>query len=245
MTDNDRHAPPVVDVRGLRKDYRGRPAVDGIDLDVRPGEIFGIAGPNGAGKTTLVECLTGLRTPDAGTVRVLGLDPGRDRRRLLQQVGVQLQQSVLPGPLKVQEALRLYASCYAEPADWRELMDRWELTDKRGVSFADLSGGWRQRLLIALALVGRPRVAVLDELTTALDPYARRATWELVRGVRAEGVTVLLVSHFMDEAEYLCDRVMIMDRGRVRALGTPAELTARGGHRSLDEAFVDLIGATA
>lgn len=234
----------VIEVDGLRKSYGGKVAVDGVSLAVRRGEIFGIAGPNGAGKTTLVECLTGMRTADSGTVRVLGHDPARERRALLQRVGVQLQESALPGSLRVAEALRLYSTYYAAPADWQEVMERWDLQEKRNTNFGDLSGGWKQRLLIALALVGDPEVAVLDELTTALDPYARRATWELIREMRDSGVTVLLVSHFMDETEQLCDRVGVLDRGRIIATGSPRQLRERTGQSSLDEAFVALVEKT-
>lgn len=234
----------VVNVTDLHKSYGGKTAVDGIDLTVRAGEIFGIAGPNGAGKTTLVECLTGLRAPDSGTVRVLGRTPRTERRTLLQEVGVQLQESALPDALRVGEALRLYSSFYREPADWRAVMEQWGLSEKERTPFGDLSGGWKQRMLIALSLVGNPRLAVLDELTTALDPYARRGTWELVREMRDSGVTVLLVSHFMDETEYLCDRVAVLADGQFLATGTPTELKDRSGTTTLDEAFVTLIGGT-
>lgn len=231
----------VIEVHGLQKRYGDKVAVDGVSLSVRQGEIFGIAGPNGAGKTTLVECLTGLRAPDAGTVRVLGYDPSRERRALLQHVGVQLQESALPEVLRVGEALRLYSSFYDAPADWREVMRQWGLEDKRNTNFGDLSGGWKQRLQIALALVGNPRLAVLDELTTALDPYARRATWDLVREMRDNGVTVVLVSHFMDETEQLCDRVAILAEGRVIATDSPRALKERAGQDSLDDAYVALV----
>jgi ABC-2 type transport system ATP-binding protein len=171
-----------------------------------------------------VECLEGLRRPDAGVVRVLGLDPRRHGAELRQRIGVQLQQAALPDRLKVWEALDLYASFYRQPADWRLLLEEWGLQAKRDAAFADLSGGQRQRLFIALSLVGRPEVVFLDELTTGLDPQARRTTWELVRQVRAKGATVVLVTHFMEEAELLCDRVAIVDRGRIVAMDTPGAL---------------------
>jgi ABC-2 type transport system ATP-binding protein len=223
----------IIEVSGLRKRYGATVAVDGISLTVQAGEILGIVGPNGAGKTTTVECLEGLRRPDAGTVRVLGLDPRRQGAELRQRIGVQLQQAALPDRLKVWEALDLYASFYRHPADWRRLLEEWGLEAKRDAAFADLSGGQRQRLFIALALVGQPEVVFLDELTTGLDPQARRATWEHVRRVRAKGATVVLVTHFMEEAELLCDRVAIVDRGRVVALDTPAGLVRglRAGQR--------------
>ena|SRR5581483_7921072 len=219
----------VIEVAGLTKRYRGRAVVDGISFQVGRGEIFGILGPNGAGKTTAVECLEGLRRRDAGQVRVLGLDPGADGHRLHQRIGVQLQETQLPEKLRVREALELYASFYPHPADWRELLGRWGLAAQAGAAFGKLSGGQKQRLFLALALVGRPELVFLDELTAGLDPGARRVTWDLIRQVRDGGVTVVLVSHFMDEVEELCDRVAILERGRTAALGTPAGLVDLAG----------------
>ena len=191
------------------------------------GEIFGILGPNGAGKTTTVECIEGLREPDRGDISVLGLDPLRDRAELTQRLGVQLQESRLPDQLRVAEALELYSSFYRSPADWQELMEVLGISAKARTPFRKLSGGQQQRLSIALALVGSPRVAVLDELTTGLDPQARRDTWDLIEGVRDRGVTIVLVTHFMEEAERLCDRVALIDAGQVVALDTPAALAER------------------
>jgi ABC-2 type transport system ATP-binding protein len=216
--------PTVVDVRSLHKRYGDTVAVDDISLHVEQGEILGILGPNGAGKTTTVECIEGLRTPDRGEISVLGLDPRRDRAELTQKLGVQLQDSELPERLRVGEALELYSSFYREPADWRKLMEVLGLAEKQGTPFRKLSGGQRQRLSIALALVGNPQVAVLDELTTGLDPQARRDTWALIEDVRARGVSILLVTHFMEEAERLCDRVVLINSGRVIAQGSPSEL---------------------
>ena len=215
---------PVIEVRQLHKRYGDTVAVDDISFAVAEGEIFGILGPNGAGKTTTVECIEGLRVPDRGTVSVLGLDPGRDRAELTQRLGVQLQDSQLPAKLRVDEALDLYSSFYRNPADWRALIDLLGLAGKTKTRFGKLSGGQKQRLSIALALVGTPQVAVLDELTTGLDPAARRDTWELIEGVRDRGVTIVLVTHFMEEAERLCDRVALLDSGRVVAIDTPANL---------------------
>jgi ABC-2 type transport system ATP-binding protein len=220
---------PVIEVAGLTKRYGGQAVVDGISFHVDRGEIFGILGPNGAGKTTAVECLEGLRRQDSGTVRVLGLDPLTDGHRLHQRIGVQLQETQLQEKLTVREALELYASFYPHPADWRELLERWGLSAKAGSRFGKLSGGQKQRLFIALALVGNPEVVFLDELTSGLDPGARRATWDLISQVRAGGVTVVLVSHFMDEVEDLCDRVAILERGRIAALDTPAGLVDSAG----------------
>ncbi|MFF2274488.1 ABC transporter ATP-binding protein [Agromyces sp. NPDC058126] len=218
---------PVIDVTDLTKRYGARTVLDGISFSVEEGEIFGILGPNGTGKTTTVEIIEGLRRADGGTVRVLGLDPVRDRRELHEVIGVQLQHTELPENLKVWEALDLYASFYANPRDWRELLDEWGLAEQRNTRFAKLSGGQKQRLIIALALVGRPRVAFLDELTTGLDPQARKATWELIGRMRDTGVTVVLVSHFMDEVEALCDRVAVFSHGRIAAIDTPAGLIDR------------------
>ena len=220
---------PVIEVTGLTKRYGGQAVVDGISFQVERGEIFGILGPNGAGKTTAVECMEGLRRSDAGQVRVLGLDPKTDGHRLHQRIGVQLQETQLQDKLKVREALELYASFYPHPADWRELLDRWGLAGQSSARFGKLSGGQKQRLFIALALVGNPEVVFLDELTSGLDPGARRATWDLIAQVRDSGVTVVLVSHFMDEVEELCDRVAILERGRIAALDTPAGLVDSAG----------------
>ena len=216
----------VVEVRELRKSYGDTVAVRDVSLTVQRGEIFGIIGPNGAGKTTTVECIEGLRTPDRGQIRVLGLDPGRDHGELRQRMGVQLQDSQLPERLRVGEALRLFSSFYRAPVDWRALMELLGLTPKERTKFGKLSGGQRQRLSIALALVGNPEVVVLDELTTGLDPQARRDTWTLIEGVRDRGATIVLVTHFMEEAEWLCDRVAVIDSGRIVALDSPAALAA-------------------
>lgn len=216
--------PAVIEVQGLHKKYGGTVAVDDVSLAVTEGEIFGILGRNGAGKTTTVECIEGLRRPDRGEIRVLGLDPRRDRARLTQVLGAQLQDSQLPESLQVAEALRLYSSFYRAPADWRELMDGLGLAGKARTPFGKLSGGQKQRVSIALALVGKPKIAVLDELTTGLDPQARRDTWQLIDDVRASGVTIVLVTHSMAEAERLCDRVAVIDAGRVVAVDTPAGL---------------------
>lgn len=186
-----------------------------------PGEVFGIVGPNGAGKTTTVECLAGPRQPDGGTVSVLGLDPQKDGRKLRERVGVQLQQAALPDDLKVWEALDLYASFYKNVVDARPLLEQWGLEEKANARFKDLSGGQKQRLFIALSLLNEPNLVFLDEITTGLDPQARRATWDLIRGIRERGTTVMLVTHYMDEAEKLCDRVAIVDNGRVVALDSP------------------------
>ncbi|MEV6282187.1 ABC transporter ATP-binding protein [Kribbella sp. NPDC051770] len=214
----------LVVVRNLRKTYGATVAVDDVSLSVRTGEIFGILGPNGAGKTTTVESIAGLRTPDGGTVTVAGLDPRTHRGQITSLVGVQLQSSELPDKIKAREALELYASFYPAPRKPAELLDELGLTKVQNTAFGKLSGGQKQRLSIALALIGNPKVAILDELTTGLDPQARRDTWGLVRKIRDSGVTIILVTHFMEEAEHLCDRIAIIDGGRVVALDTPAGL---------------------
>ena len=216
--------PPVIEVSHLRKEYGPTVAVDDVSFTVRAGEIFGILGRNGAGKTTTVECVTGLRTPDRGEINVLSLDPRRDRQEMHERVGVQLQESAVPDLMRVSEAVELYASFYREPADGRELVATLGLEDAQHTYFKHLSGGQKQRLSIVLALVGQPEIAVLDELTTGLDPEARRDTWRLIEGVRARGVTIVLVTHFMEEAERLCDRVALIDHGRVAALDRPSAL---------------------
>jgi ABC-2 type transport system ATP-binding protein len=216
----------AVEVRGLRKAYGELVAVDDLSLTIRRGEIFGILGANGCGKTTSVECVQGLRRPDAGQVRILGVDPLSDRDAVRRLVGSQLQESALPDRIRVREALGLFAALAEEPADVDRLAGEWGLAEKRNASFASLSGGQRQRLLVALALVNRPQVVFLDEMTTGLDPSARRVAWRLIEQIRARGATVVLVTHFMDEAERLCDRIAVMRRGRIVALDTPARLIA-------------------
>ena len=217
----------AVEIAHLRKAYGNVVAVDDVSFSVAQGEIFGILGPNGAGKTTTVECVLGLRSPDAGSIRVLGLDPGQDREDLHVIVGAQLQESAQPAKLRVGEILDLYQSFYRDPADVGELIDALGLAGKKKDYYRSLSGGQRQRLSIALALIGRPKIAVLDEMTAGLDPQARRDTWDLIEGVRDQGVTILLVTHFMEEAERLCDRVALIDAGHVVALDSPAGLAAR------------------
>jgi len=220
---------PAIEVDGATKEYGGRTVLRNLSFQVATGETFALLGPNGAGKTTTVETVVGLRVPDAGTIRVLGLDPILDHASLTEQVGVQLQESALPAKLKVREALSLYRSFYTRPDDPERLLEPLGLGAKRDDYFKSLSGGQKQRLSIALALIGRPKIAVLDELTTGLDPQARRNTWRLIEGAREQGVTIVLVTHAMEEAEHLCDRVALIDAGRVVALDTPQRLAEQGG----------------
>ena len=213
--DTPRGTVPVIRVSGMRKTYGSTVAVDDVSFEVHEGEIFGLIGPNGAGKTTTMECAEGLRTPDRGRITVLALDPSRDARELQDRVGVQLQEAQLQKRIKVWEAIDLWASLYARPLDGEHLLDQLGLRDKRNAWFMTLSGGQKQRLFIALALINDPEVVFLDELTTGLDPQARRAIWDLVRGIRERGKTVFLTTHLMEEAERLCDRVAIIDHGQI------------------------------
>jgi ABC-2 type transport system ATP-binding protein len=219
----------VIEVDNLRKRYGAHVAVEDVSFQVHQGEIFGLLGRNGAGKTTTVECLQGLRRADGGRVRVLGLDPQRQTQQLRRRIGCQLQEAALPDRLKVWEALDLFASLASAATDWQVLMDQWGLTDKRTAAFSGLSGGQRQRLFVALALVNDPEVVFLDELTQGLDPAARRVAWGLIAAIRERGATVVLVTHYMDEAEQLCDRIAVVDGGRVVATDTPQGLISRFG----------------
>jgi ABC-2 type transport system ATP-binding protein len=219
----------ILEVTNLRKTYGSTVAVDDVSFSVEEGEVFGILGPNGAGKTTTVECVEGLRRRDGGDIRILGHDPDRDHAALTRVVGVQLQESGLQDRIRVREALDLFSTFYRDPLPAPELLRELQLEEVTDTAYAKLSGGQKQRLSIALALLGRPRIAVLDELTAGLDPVGRRETWSLVERIRERGVTVLLVTHFMEEAERLCDRVAVIDHGRVVAVDSPAGLVDRLG----------------
>ncbi len=215
---------PVVEVEHLEKRYGDFVAVEDVSFTVEAGEIFGILGPNGSGKTTTVECLQGLRRADAGRLSVLGHDPRREADQLRRRIGSQLQESALPERLKVWEALSFFSSLSPGGGDWETVMNQWGLAEKRSATFASLSGGQQQRLFVALALVNEPELVFLDEMTTGLDPSSRRVAWDLIRQIRDGGATVILVTHFMDEAETLCDRVAVIDHKRVVAADTPAGL---------------------
>ena len=216
----------VIEVQNLHKAYDGVTVVGDVSFNVNEGEIFGIIGPNGAGKTTAIESVIGLRKPDGGCVSVLGLDPQTEARKLGNRIGTQLQEAALPERMKVWEALDLYASFYEKTVPWEPLVEQWGLAEKRNTQFGNLSGGQKQRLFIALALLNDPQIVFLDELTSGLDPQARRATWDLIRAIREQGKTVVLITHFMDEVEALADRVAVIDHGRVIALDTPDNLIA-------------------
>ncbi|HSP08014.1 MAG TPA: ABC transporter ATP-binding protein [Candidatus Dormibacteraeota bacterium] len=222
-------AAAAVTVQHLVKKYGALVAVNDVSLSIHEGEIFGIIGPNGAGKTTTVECISGLRAPDSGSISVYGLSPQKDRNKLRQFVGVQLQEAALPPRLRVGEAVRLFASFYSNPLDPDQLLESLGIKQFGNSSFKSLSGGQKQRVSIALALVGNPRLAILDELTTGLDPEARREIWSLIERMRDRGVTVILVTHFMDEAEKLCDRLALINHGAVRVLDTPETIAATAG----------------
>jgi ABC-2 type transport system ATP-binding protein len=217
----------VIHVEGIQKRYGSTVAVADVSFDVRQGEIFGLIGPNGAGKTTTMECVEGLRIPDRGAISVLGMNPVREAYRLQERIGVQLQEAQLQKRIKVWEAVDLWASLYRNPVDGDKLLDQLGLREKRNAWFMTLSGGQKQRLFIALALIHDPELVFLDELTTGLDPQARRAIWELVRSIRNRGKTVFLTTHLMEEAERLCDRVAVIDHGRIIDIDTPARLIAR------------------
>ncbi|MFQ5823071.1 MAG: ABC transporter ATP-binding protein [bacterium] len=214
----------AVKVEKLRKAYGSVVAVNDISFEVYEGEIFGMVGPNGAGKTTTIECIEGLRQPAGGNIQVLGLDPKKQGYALRQRIGVQLQESELPRHIKVWEALDLFASFYSRSNDWNTLLEQMGLLDKRNASYSKLSGGQKQRLFIALSLVNDPELVFLDELTTGLDPQARRTMWDLVLDIRNQGKTVFLTTHFMEEAQRLCDQVAIIDHGSIVALDSPENL---------------------
>ncbi len=219
----------MVTVEHLVKKYGRRVAVNDVSFSIREGEIFGLIGPNGAGKTTTVECISGLRAPNSGSISVYGLSPQKDRNKMREFVGVQLQESALPPRLRVGEAVKLFASFYSNAQDPNELLESLRIKEVEYSAFKKLSGGQKQRLSIALALVGNPKLAILDELTTGLDPEARHETWSLIERLRDRGVTVILVTHFMDEAERLCDRLAVINHGTVRALDTPEAIAAKAG----------------
>jgi ABC-2 type transport system ATP-binding protein len=214
----------IIEVKNIVKNFSGTPAVNEISIDVREGEIFGMVGPNGAGKTTTIECIEGLRHPDSGLVKVLGMDPRRNGYALREKIGIQLQESALPDRIKVWEAMEIFASFYPKTVNGDDLLEQLGLIEKRKTAFTKLSGGQKQRLFIALALINDPEVVFLDELTTGLDPKARRSIWDLVLGIRDRGKTVFLTTHFMEEAERLCNRVAIMDQAKIVALDTPSNL---------------------
>ena len=219
----------MVTVEHLVKKYGRRVAVNDVSFSIREGEIFGLIGPNGAGKTTTVESISGLRAPNSGSISVYGLSPQKDRNKMRELVGVQLQESALPPRLRVGEAVKLFASFYSNAQDPNELLESLRIKEVEYSAFKNLSGGQKQRLSIALALVGNPKLAILDELTTGLDPEARHETWSLIERLRDRGVTVILVTHFMDEAERLCDRLAVINHGTVRALDTPEAIAAKAG----------------
>jgi len=220
----DIHGRKVLKVEELSKTYGKTVAIDNISFEVLEGEIFGMVGPNGAGKTTTIECVEGLREPDKGNIEVLGLNPKKDSHHLRERIGVQLQTSALQDRIKVWEALDLYSSFYPKSIDWETLIERLGLAEKRNEYFDKLSGGQKQRVFVALALVNDPEMVFLDELTTGLDPRARHSIWDLVRDIQKSGKTVILTTHFMEEAERLCDRIAIVDHGRIVALDTPENL---------------------
>lgn len=214
----------IIEVKDLHKYYKDVKAVNGVSMEIYEGEIFGMVGPNGAGKTTIIECIEGLRLPDKGVIKVLGLDPQKDKYIFKKQIGIQLQEGTLPQRIKVKEVMKLFATFYSEPRDWQSLLKQVKLEDKENSYYEKLSGGQKKRLHIALSLIGNPKIVFFDELTTGLDPQARRNTWEMILQIRKEGKTVFLTTHYMEEAQELCDRVCIIDYGKIVAFDTPQNL---------------------
>lgn len=231
----------TLEVHGLRKSYGRLEAVKGIDLEVDRGEIFGLLGHNGAGKSTTIECVLGTRERDAGSVSVLGMNPAKDRKKLFGRIGVQFQQSAFQDKLRVDEACAVAASLYDRGGAWEPLLARFGLAEKKKSYVSELSGGERQKLAVALALIPNPELLFLDELTTGLDPQARRDMWQYLSGLRDDGVTIVLTSHYMDEVEFLCDRIAIMKNGEIAARGTPKSLVsdaAHAGAKNLEDVFL-------
>ncbi|QQO08859.1 ABC transporter ATP-binding protein [Breznakiella homolactica] len=228
----------ILDVTDLRKRYGSLAAVGGVSFTVGRGEIFGLLGHNGAGKTTVLECVLGVRTPDSGTIRLLGMDPREQRKKVFSRVGVQFQETRFQDKLRVGEACELAASLYRRPKDWRELLRHFSLSDKEGLPVSALSGGERQTLAVVIAQVHEPEVLFLDELTTGLDPAARRSVWAYIKELKAQGVSVILTSHYMDEVEYLCDRIALMRSGTLAALGRPEELLEIHEKKCLEDVFL-------
>ena len=234
---------PIIKVQNLRKQYPGKLAVKDVSFEVMPGEIFGVLGPNGAGKTTSVECIAGLRVADGGSISVLGIDPQAKPHLIREHIGIQFQEMQLHDKITVREALKMFAAFHKNPANINNLVTILGLNEKLDARFKTLSGGQKQRVSIALALIGKPKIAILDEMTTGLDPQARRSVWEAIRAVRNAGTTILLVTHFMEEAERLCDRLVLIDGGEIIAEGTPAGLIEQTPDASsLEDVFVSLTG---
>jgi ABC-2 type transport system ATP-binding protein len=219
----------VIEVKNLKKYYKEIKAVDGISFEVYENEIFGMVGPNGAGKTTAIECIEGLRKPDSGEIKVLGLNPNKDREILYQKISVQLQETSYQDKIKVYEICELFSSFYKNPINYKELLERFELIDFKNSFVMKLSGGQKQKLSIILALIPNPKIIFLDEITTGLDPKARRDMWQMIKDLKIEGRTIFITTHYMEEAETLCDRVAIIDKGKIIALDTPKKLIEKSG----------------
>lgn len=246
------NAQAAIIVKNLSVSYGKKIAVNSVSFEVNEGEILAIIGPNGSGKTSMVECIEGLRKPSAGTVSILGLNPQTQRKKIYKYLGVQLQETQYPDKIKVQELCSLFSSFYEQPADWQRLLHKLGLEDKRKQDVSKLSGGERQKLSVLLALLVKPRILLLDELTTGLDPEARRSLWNSIRAIREANISVLLVSHFMDEVEYLADRVLFLKNGEILFLGTPAEMKElamkssyfheQASDMTLEDAYLSMIG---
>jgi len=235
--------PPILVIDSLSKCYGEKRAVDNVSITVQPGEIFGLLGPNGAGKSTTIECVLGTLKKDSGSASILGLDPIRQRKQLFNQVGVQFQASHYHGFIKVKELCELTASLYSNVQSWRSLLEQFELTDKTNQFVADLSGGERQKLTLALTLIPKPKIVFLDELTTGLDPHARREVWQLLKDQQKQGLTIFLTSHYMDEVEILCDRIAVIQGGKLVQQGTVSDLIVASGHERLEDAYLQWVAA--
>ncbi|MBN2435553.1 MAG: ABC transporter ATP-binding protein [Spirochaetes bacterium] len=231
----------AVKIKNLSKSYGDIQALNDFGLSVKRGEIFGLLGHNGAGKTTAVECMLGLRKKDFGSVELLGMDPQLKRRKLFEKVGVQFQHTGFQDKIKVEECCRLTASLYEKRADWLELLEKFRLDVRRDHTVSDLSGGEKQKLAVIQALIGKPELLFLDELTTGLDPEARRDVWDYLKGLSSNGITIVLTSHFMDEVEYLCDNITVLKKGKTIASGNPGSLILDHGHKNLEELFLSLM----
>ncbi len=232
----------AVQVTGLTKSYQGKTVLSGLDLSIKRGTVFGLLGANGAGKSTTIECILGTRRADSGTVSVLGHDPGKERGKLFQRVGVQFQEGDYQPEIKVFELCEEIACLYNRPADWRELCRRFGIGDKLKNAVKSLSGGERQRLFIVLALIPNPELVFLDELTTGLDAKARRDVWSILSELKGEGLTILLTSHFMDEVEALCDEICILRQGKAVFHGTVDQARAQSGCEKFEDAYLQMSG---
>ena len=233
---------PSISVRELTKSFGGRRVVDSLSFDVQKGQVFALLGHNGAGKSTTIDLILGLKAPEGGTAKILGMDAATNRKQVFERVGVQLQHTQYQSAITVEEACIEYASLYTAPADYHQLLESFGLNDLRKSFVSKLSGGERQKLSVVLALIGNPEIVFLDELTTGLDVVARREVWRTLKGLKQQGLTIFLTTHYMEEAEALCDRVCILKSGKKAAQGSIAEVVAASGKKNLEEAYLFFMG---